>query len=131
LEICTTTVDLIFGYKQRGQAARESNNVFFPLTYEEEAQRVISVNDREERAALVTQINEFGQCPAQIFHEPHSPRESGSSSDCAPGLLDENFSRGVVVAVRSILKAVKSAESNGSPNQAGDHQGKTLTRGNW
>lgn len=28
-------IDLIFGYKQRGKAAIEHMNIFFPLTYED------------------------------------------------------------------------------------------------
>ena len=29
---------------------------------------------RREQAALEVQINEFGQCPRQIFRTPHPPR---------------------------------------------------------
>ena len=46
---------------------------------------------RHERAALEVQINEFGQCPRQIFHSPHAPRivcppvpDIGRSSTLAP-----------------------------------------------
>ncbi|KAL3135309.1 hypothetical protein ABBQ32_007505 [Trebouxia sp. C0010 RCD-2024] len=66
-------LDLIFGYKQRGKAAEEADNVFHHLTYEG-AVDVDNMVDKQQRAALESQINEFGQCPRQLFIEPHPPR---------------------------------------------------------
>ena len=66
-------IDLIFGYKQRGKAAEKADNVFRFLTYEG-AIDVEAVVDAEERAALEMQINEFGQCPRQLFLQPHPKR---------------------------------------------------------
>jgi hypothetical protein len=62
-------------YKQQGQAAVEADNVFHHLTYGgggDGAAR--SGASARERAALEMQINEFGQCPRQIFRSPHAPR---------------------------------------------------------
>ena len=49
-------------YKQRGKAAEEADNVFHHLTYEG-AVDVEGMVDKQQRAALESQINEFGQCP--------------------------------------------------------------------
>lgn len=40
---------------------------------------------RHERAALEVQVNEFGQCPSQIFSAPHPPRLVSLSDSCPPG----------------------------------------------
>lgn len=67
-------IDLIFGYKQKGAAAEAADNVFHHLTYEGAARDIDAIADPRERAALEAQVNEFGQCPAQLFTEPHPPR---------------------------------------------------------
>ena len=67
-------IDLIFGYKQRGQAAIDAMNVFHPLTYED-----ITPNhdgDISNIKGEIDAINNFGQCPHQIFTSPH-PRFVG------------------------------------------------------
>lgn len=55
-----------------------------------------AITNRLERLSLQTQVNEFGQCPRQLFKQPHPPRlvcppapplsEAFSSGDAAPGL---------------------------------------------
>jgi factor associated with neutral sphingomyelinase activation len=65
-------IDLIFGYKQSGEQAVLSDNVFYPLTYEEN----VNWDDYPniiEREALEVQISEFGQVPLQLFQSPHHP----------------------------------------------------------
>ena len=62
-----------FRCKQRGEAAEQADNVFHPLTYEG-AVNVDGLVSAQERAALESQINEFGQCPRQLFALPHPPR---------------------------------------------------------
>jgi WD40 repeat protein len=66
-------IDLIFGYKQKGRAAIKANNVFRSITYEG-AVDLEAVEDADERLGLETQINEFGQCPRQLFSHPHPGR---------------------------------------------------------
>lgn len=44
-------IDLIFGYKQRGKAAIEHMNIFFPLTYED-AINLDTVEDPEEKISF-------------------------------------------------------------------------------
>jgi len=63
-------IDLIFGYKQRGQAAENAMNVFIPLTYEGEV-NIDAITDPMLREATLAQINNFGQTPARLFMKPH------------------------------------------------------------
>ncbi|XP_073395858.1 protein SPIRRIG [Physcomitrium patens] len=67
-------IDLIFGYKQRGKAAVEATNVFYHLTYEG-AVNIDSVTDSAMKAAILAQINHFGQTPRQLFPKPHPKRK--------------------------------------------------------
>lgn len=66
-------IDLIFGYKQTGEAAIEANNVFFYLTYEG-AIDIDSIPDYATREATVCQVINFGQTPSQLLDVPHVPR---------------------------------------------------------
>ncbi|KAK6632193.1 hypothetical protein RUM44_007224 [Polyplax serrata] len=66
-------IDLIFGYKQRGDEAKKANNIFYYLCYEG-AVDIDTVQDYNEKHALEVQIMEFGQVPKQIFKIPHPPR---------------------------------------------------------
>lgn len=56
-------------FKQRGQAAEDADNVFHHLTYEG-AVDVESMTNKQHRAALESQINEFGQCPRYAHYSP-------------------------------------------------------------
>ncbi|KAL7880024.1 hypothetical protein SRHO_G00022780 [Serrasalmus rhombeus] len=87
-------IDLIFGYKQRGSEAVAAHNVFHPLTYE----GVIdcdSIDDPDQKIAMLTQILEFGQTPRQLFTTPHPQRitprfhsvSSGTSLSTSPNDL--------------------------------------------
>ncbi|KAG8197532.1 hypothetical protein JTE90_007268 [Oedothorax gibbosus] len=66
-------IDLIFGFKQRGQEAIKADNVFYHLTYEG-AVDLDSIVDMNERYSLEVQIMEFGQIPKQLFTKPHPQR---------------------------------------------------------
>ncbi|EGR28693.1 hypothetical protein IMG5_170250, partial [Ichthyophthirius multifiliis] len=68
-------IDLIFGYKQQGEAAKKANNLFYPLTYEQNVQWN-QYNSPYEKAAMETQVTEFGQCPVQLFQKAHPQRKS-------------------------------------------------------
>ncbi|OHS97305.1 Beige/BEACH domain containing protein [Tritrichomonas foetus] len=65
-------IDLIFGYKQRGNAAIEAKNVFHPLTYSD----VTLDSDETVSRAQIDAILNFGQCPQQVFKEPHPARSN-------------------------------------------------------
>lgn len=68
-------IDLIFGYKQRGEEARKANNVFYHLCYEG-AIDLENIDDLAKRHALEVQISEFGQIPKQLFTKPHVHRNT-------------------------------------------------------
>lgn len=67
-------IDLIFGFKQRGENAMVSVNVFNHLSYPG-AVNLDSINDEIERRAVTGIIHNFGQTPLQIFQEPHPPKQ--------------------------------------------------------
>lgn len=67
-------IDLIFGYKQRGEAAVENLNVFHPLSYRG-ATDLDNITDLEERRRTTAIIHNFGQTPNQVFTRPHPARE--------------------------------------------------------
>ncbi|CAK9107808.1 BEACH domain-containing protein lvsA (Large volume sphere mutant protein A) [Durusdinium trenchii] len=66
-------IDLIFGFKQRGRAAIEAQNVFHPLTYEGEV-NPDDIEDPLVKKATRAQIHNFGQTPRKLFSKPHPPR---------------------------------------------------------
>ncbi|XP_059501893.1 protein FAN isoform X3 [Stegostoma tigrinum] len=66
-------IDLIFGYKQKGSEAIAAYNVFHPLTYEGGVDWD-SIEDPNQKIAMLTQILEFGQTPKQLFTSPHPQR---------------------------------------------------------
>jgi hypothetical protein len=68
-------IDLIFGYKQRGDAAIEAANVFHYMTYQG-AIDLDSITDEKERAQKISVINNFGQTPPQVFQRLHPQREN-------------------------------------------------------
>lgn len=67
-------INLIFGYKQKGKAAEAADNVFYYLTYEG-AVDVDAIEDPVERAAIESQIANFGQTPSQLLTVPHPKRD--------------------------------------------------------
>ncbi|KAK3365220.1 hypothetical protein B0T24DRAFT_428692 [Lasiosphaeria ovina] len=71
-------IDLVFGYKQRGDAAVESLNVFHHLSYKG-AKDLDNITDPQERAIATSIIYNFGQTPHQIFTRQHPSRENDRS----------------------------------------------------
>ncbi|PGG98751.1 hypothetical protein AJ79_08771 [Helicocarpus griseus UAMH5409] len=67
-------IDLIFGYKQKGEAALEAANVFHHLSYQG-AKDLDAIDDPVERLATIGIIHNFGQTPHQAFQKPHPQRE--------------------------------------------------------
>lgn len=67
-------IDLIFGYKQKGEAALQATNVFHPLSYHG-AKDLDTIDDPVERLATIGIIHNFGQTPRQVFTRPHPKRE--------------------------------------------------------
>ncbi|XP_031429737.1 neurobeachin-like protein 2 isoform X1 [Clupea harengus] len=72
-------IDLIFGFKQRGEEAVKALNVFYYCTYEG-AVDLDAIANETERKALEGIISNFGQTPCQLLKEPHPPRMSAESA---------------------------------------------------
>lgn len=72
-------IDLIFGYKQRGEEAVKADNVFHHLTYG--TVDLDSIKDQMHRTAIEAQIQEFGQCPRQLFCSPHPVKDEVGPGD--------------------------------------------------
>jgi len=66
-------IDLIFGDKQQGLKAEKAFNVFGHHTYEN-AIDLDAIEDEAEKNSILTMIEEFGQCPSQLFTKPHPKR---------------------------------------------------------
>lgn len=66
-------IDLIFGYKQQGQSAFESNNLFHPISYQGNID-LSKVTTNKERKVLEMQTCEFGITPLQLFKKEHMKR---------------------------------------------------------
>ncbi|KAK7985187.1 hypothetical protein PG988_002809 [Apiospora saccharicola] len=67
-------IDLVFGYKQLGEAAVQNVNVFSPLSYRGAMDLDNASADEREHATSV--IYNFGQTPHQVFTKPHPGREN-------------------------------------------------------
>lgn len=66
-------IDLIFGYKQRGEEAIKAHNLFYYTSYEG-AIDLSKIIDPIERQSMEIQINDFGQTPIQLFQTAHEQR---------------------------------------------------------
>ncbi|XP_044215152.1 neurobeachin-like protein 2 isoform X2 [Thunnus albacares] len=80
-------IDLIFGYKQRGEEAVDALNVFYYCTYEG-AVDLDAIANETERKALEGIISNFGQTPCQLLKEPHPPRMSAENAARRQARLD-------------------------------------------
>ena len=70
--------DLIFGFKQKGEAAVEACNLFNVETYGEDM-KIEEISERESIEALFSKY-EFGQCPQQLLTAAHPSRKN--RNDC-------------------------------------------------
>ena len=71
-------IDLVFGHKQRGEAAEAAHNVFYHLTYEGAVDMDGLSSDLIAAESIKAQIANFGQTPAQILTTPHTARGCNS-----------------------------------------------------
>ena len=67
-------IDLVFGYKQQGEAAVKATNVFHHLSYHG-AKDLDRIEDPVERVAAIGIIHNFGQTPHQVFQKPHPQQD--------------------------------------------------------
>ncbi|SMY22914.1 unnamed protein product [Zymoseptoria tritici ST99CH_1A5] len=85
-------IDLVFGYKQRGEAAVEATNVFQHLSYGG-AKDLDKIDDHVERLASIGIIHSFGQTPNQVFLKGHPYREADRDVEPKLDVLAETLTR--------------------------------------
>jgi WD40 repeat protein len=73
-------IDLVFGYKQRGEAAVKAVNCFHELSYSDGNLDLQAIVSDVERQAVLKTIHMFGVCPGQLFHSEHPARKTSGSS---------------------------------------------------
>ncbi|OMJ30379.1 Neurobeachin-like protein 2 [Smittium culicis] len=96
-------VDLIFGYKQSGEEAEKSDNLFYYLTYPDRS-LLDSTTDQIERHSIELQIKYFGQSPCQLFFAPHPKRNYNVPMYkplCRPLLFNHHF----IISVKDTLNS--------------------------
>jgi len=81
-------IDLIFGYKQRGNAAVEALNVFRHTAYSG-AIDIDAISDPLMKQATIDEIDNFGQTPEQLFTRPHPQRKVFASCETSNRLSDD------------------------------------------
>jgi hypothetical protein len=120
-------IDLIFGHKQRGQAAVEATNVYYYLTYEGEVD-LEAIDDEVLRRATEAQIANFGQTPRQLFSTPHPQRLPASacvrplfSGSLLPAYVGIGASEGYAPTPPTMADAVRGEEEKGWRQDAAGH----------
>ena len=86
-------IDLIFGFKQSGEEAKKANNLFYHLTYAENAD-MSSITDPVRKVAMEAQIANFGQTPPKLFQRAH-PRRLPPPSELKTQSRADSFRRDV------------------------------------
>ncbi|KAL8765610.1 MAG: hypothetical protein Q9209_007392 [Squamulea sp. 1 TL-2023] len=85
-------IDLVFGHKQRGEAALEATNVFHHLSYHG-ARDLDKIEDPVERLATIGIIHNFGQTPHQVFQRNHPPRNDAKNKSKQIDTMAEYLTR--------------------------------------
>lgn len=85
-------IDLVFGHKQRGEAALEATNVFHHLSYHG-AKDLESIDDPIERLATIGIIHNFGQTPHQVFQRAHPQRDEPNHKTKRLDTISESLTR--------------------------------------
>ena len=119
-------VDLIFGYKQKGDMAVESDNLYYHLTYEGAVD--LDSLDKRERAALEVQIQEFGQTPRQLFASPHPGRNAPPDDNLqlCPPYMPGKYDLGVMRLGEDFHNEVLAATGGGGAGGGGGIPSSTM-----
>ncbi|KAL1521400.1 hypothetical protein AB1Y20_021065 [Prymnesium parvum] len=105
-------IDLIFGYKQQGDAAVAALNVFYYCTYADAVD--LSALPHERAEAVLSQIQHFGQTPQQLWRHHAHPRRAdaaaraGATASSAPLLA-------TLLAAHTLRPAAEPASAAGQP----------------
>ncbi|GIY61707.1 lysosomal-trafficking regulator [Caerostris darwini] len=101
-------IDLVFGYKQTGEAAIKAINVFHPATYF--GFDINQWKDPITKQALKAMVKTLGQMPKQLFFNPH-PMISLSLAS-----LDLNEENNDLMEVVDTVKGLRWGDFVGSPS---------------
>ncbi|KAI5310593.1 hypothetical protein KEM55_004859, partial [Ascosphaera atra] len=93
-------IDLVFGFKQKGEAAVESTNVFHHLSYQG-AKDLDAIDDPVERLATIGIIHNFGQTPHQVFSKQHPAREELTHKDARLDTAVEDLAKTPVTVLET------------------------------
>ncbi|CUG57926.1 Hypothetical protein, putative [Bodo saltans] len=124
-------LDLVFGFKQRGKEAVAAINVYHPLTYEKTVD-LSAVDDAVELKSHITQIDNFGQTPVQLFtrnsHKPRcKPGAEFHSIPCPTLRYEHAFAKSSVLLFPERLVPTLAAPSAGSQGYSGGGGGGPLS----
>ncbi|OMJ76970.1 hypothetical protein SteCoe_23556 [Stentor coeruleus] len=108
-------IDLIFGYKQKGQQAELGYNRFSSITYEDTfAALRKKLPDTESLQGYIEQIVHFGQTPIQLFKSAHPVKEiKGRYNDIFERckLKDNQIDSEEIVNQEKILAVLSTAQA--------------------
>ncbi|KAL8292462.1 hypothetical protein RQP46_001074 [Phenoliferia psychrophenolica] len=104
-------IDLIFGYRQTGEPAVESCNVFHHLSYEG-AIDLDTIVDADERKAATSTIHNFGMTPRQLFNKPHPLRVAPLVAKATHPLFSPNLlvEQQATTLIQSIVPVYEMAQ---------------------
>lgn len=83
-------IDLIFGYKQRGENSVKACNVFNKLSYPG-AVNLDNIDDDNDRRTITSIIHNFGQIPLQVFQSSHPSKPYENKIGILAPRIFENF----------------------------------------
>ena len=98
-------IDLIFGCNQAGDSAESAFNLFQDSTYRGSIDWK-SLKTDDERAGLQVLVKDFGQCPGQVFTDPHPVRQFRWTS--IPGRELEDSTVGLRVKIEQLQGHLQS-----------------------
>lgn len=113
-------IDLVFGFRQRGEAAIEATNVFQHLSYGG-AKDLDKIEDQVERLATIGIIHSFGQTPHQVFQKVHAYRELEKQVEPKLDVLAETLTR-LPDTIYDIHERVANFDFITSPTQSSDNR---------
>jgi len=103
-------IDLIFGYKQRGQQAILSNNLFHPYSYSSSITEEI-LADPDYLETIQQHAANFGIIPDQLFIQPHPPRKWSPPKTKLMGASETKFEAKRITQFQNQAIKMKASKS--------------------